>query len=176
MMRHMNFWSGLAAVATLVLLGMVAAFIIMGPERIWNLFGPPDLGDITLETLQRRSTPNDALACPTDLCSANSDVVPPLFSVSASDLQLVFSKVIESEERVTKVAASAPDKTERYIQRSRLMGFPDTIVVRFLERPEGRSTLALYSRSQLGRGDFGVNRARIERWLEKLAREAPISK
>jgi uncharacterized protein (DUF1499 family) len=29
----------------------------------------------------------------------------------------------------------------------------------------GPSTVLLYSRSQLGRGDFGVNRARIERWI-----------
>jgi uncharacterized protein (DUF1499 family) len=172
----MNLWLGIAAVVTLALLAAVGAFVIIGPERIWNLFGPPDLGEVSFETLQRRSTPNDALACPTELCSANSDIVPPLFSVSASDLQLAFGKVIASEQRVTKVEANDRDKTERYIQRSRLMGFPDTIVVRFLERPEGRSTLALYSRSQLGRGDFGVNRARIERWLEKLAVEAPVSK
>jgi uncharacterized protein (DUF1499 family) len=175
-MQQMNFWSGMAAVVALALLAMVGAFIVIGPERIWNLFGPPDLGDISFETLQRRSTPNDALACPTELCSAKSDILPPLFSVSAGDLQLAFSKVIASEQRVTKVAAATQDKTERYIQRSRLMGFPDTIVVQFLERPEGRSTLALYSRSQLGRGDFGVNRARIERWLEKLATEASVTK
>src|SRR6516165_742003 len=31
-----------------------------GPERIWNIFGPPDLGAISFETLKRRSTPNDA--------------------------------------------------------------------------------------------------------------------
>ena len=136
MMRHMNFWSGLAAVATLVLLGMVAAFIIMGPERIGNLFGPPDLGAISFETLKRRSTPNDALACPTDICGAKSDIIPPLFSVSAGDLQLAFSNVIGSEERVTKVEATDRDRTERYIQRSRLMGFPDTIVVRFFERSD----------------------------------------
>ena len=172
----MNFWLGVAAIVALVLLAMVGAFIVVGPERVWNLFGPADLGDISFETLERRTTPNDALACPTELCSAKSDIVPPLFAVSASDLQLAFSKVIASEERVTKAAASARDKTERYIQRSRLMGFPDTIVVRFLEQPEGRSTIALYSRSQLGRGDFGVNRARIERWLEKLAMQAPVSK
>ena len=172
----MNFWLGIAAVVTLVLLAMVGAFIFVGPERVWNLFGPPDLGGVSFETLQRRSTPNDALACPTELCSAKSDIVPALFSVSAGDLQLAFSRVIASEERVTKVEANDSDRTERYIQRTRLMGFPDTIVVRFLERPEGRSTLALYSRSQLGRGDFGVNRGRIERWLDKLAKEAPISR
>ena len=171
----MNFWLGIVGVVTLVLFAMVGAFIIIGPERIWNIFGPPDLGGISFETLKRRSTPNDALACPTDLCSAKSDIIPPLFSVSASELQLAFGNVIASEERVTKVEAADRDRTERYIQRSRLMGFPDTIVVRFFERPGGRSTLALYSRSQLGKSDFGVNRARIARWLEKLTMQAPVS-
>jgi uncharacterized protein (DUF1499 family) len=171
----MNFWSGIGVVVALVLLAIVGAFVIVGPERFWNLFGPPDLGAISFEMLQRRTTPNDALACPTELCSAKSDIVPPLFSVSAGDLQVAFSKVIASEERVTKVEANGRDRTERYIQRSRVMRFPDTIAVRFLEQPEGRSTIALYSRSQLGRGDFGVNRARIARWLEKLAMQAPVS-
>ena len=55
------------------------------------------------------------------------------------------------------------------------MRFPDTIVVRFLDRPDGRSTLAIYSRSQLGTNDLGVNLARIERWLDKLAGEVPSS-
>jgi uncharacterized protein (DUF1499 family) len=66
--------------------------------------------------------------------------------------------------------------SERYIQRSKLMGFRDTIVVQFFERPRGQSTVTLYSLSQLGEGDLGVNRARIERWLEKLVMQAPISK
>ena len=98
--------------------------------------------------------------------------------MSAGDLQLAFSNVIASEKRVTKVEATdrdRRDRTERYIQRSRLMGFPDTIVVQFFERPGGRSSLALYSRSQLGKSDFGVNRARIARWLEKLTMRAPVS-
>ena len=171
----MNFWLGIVGVVTLVLLAMVGTFIIIGPERIWNIFGPPDLGEISFETLKRRSTPNDALACPTDLCSAKSDIIPQLFFVSASELQLAFGNVIASEERVTKVEAADRDRTERYIQRSRLMGFPDTIVVQFFERPGGRSTLALYSRSQMGKSDFGVNRARIARWLEKLTMRAPVS-
>jgi uncharacterized protein (DUF1499 family) len=92
------------------------------------------------------------------------------------DLRLAFRKVIASEDRVVLVEAIDQDMSERYIQRSRLMGFPDTIVVRFFERPAGQSTLALYSRSQLGKGDLGVNRARIERWLEKLTMQAPTSK
>jgi uncharacterized protein (DUF1499 family) len=174
--QRMNIWLGIAAVMALLLVAMVAAFVLIGPERIWNLFGPSDLGAISFETLKRRSTPNDALACPPDVCSANSDLLPPAFALSAMDLRLAFRKVIASEDRVVLVEATDQDMSERYIQRSRLMGFPDTIVVRFLERPGGQSTLALYSRSQLGEGDLGVNRARIERWLEKLTMQAPIAK
>jgi uncharacterized protein (DUF1499 family) len=172
----MSTWSAIATVALLLLVVTVSAFLLAGPERVWNLFGPPDLGPVSFESLQRRSTPNDALACPPDLCGAKSDVVPPIFAVSAMELRLALGKVVASEPRVVEVETTDQGMTVRYIQRSRLMGFPDTIVVRFIERPGGRSTLALYSRSQIGAGDLGVNRARIERWLAKLAGQAPVAK
>ena len=81
------------------------------------------------------------------------------------------ARVIASEADVVQVD-HAP-LAERYIQRSRWLRLPDTIAVRYFPRGEGQSTIALYSRSQLGQGDFGVNRARIARWLDRLAREAP---
>ena len=74
--------------------------------------------------------------------------------VDAAKLRAAFGWVIAAEPH-------------RYVQRSALMGFPDTIVVRFFDRAGGRSTLALYSRSQLGHVDMGVNRAH-----RTLAREA----
>ncbi len=169
-------WSIIVAIAVLIAVTTVAVFLILGPERIWGLFGPADLGPVVFEQFERRTSPNDALACPPDVCHARSDLEPPVFAVSASDLRLAFAKVIASEPRVTLVDVDETIPTERYIQRSKLMRFPDTIVVRYFDRPGGRSTLALYSRSQLGRGDLGVNRARIERWLEKLTREAPVMK
>ena len=83
--------------------------------------------------------------------------------------------MISAEPRLTAVATDDATLTDRYIQRSALMGYPDTIVVHFFDLPDGRSTLALYSRSQLGHGDMGVNRARIERWLAKLGEVAPVA-
>jgi uncharacterized protein (DUF1499 family) len=79
--------------------------------------------------------------------------------ISAPTLTLGNLKVIASEDRVVLVEATDQDMSERYIQRSRLMGFSDTIVVQFFERPRGQSTVTLYSLSQLGEGDLGVNRA-----------------
>jgi hypothetical protein len=46
----MNFWLGIAAgVATFAIFASIT-----GPERIWNIFGPPDLGAISFETLGPR--------------------------------------------------------------------------------------------------------------------------
>jgi uncharacterized protein (DUF1499 family) len=158
----------------LAVLAAFAALSLLAPaglERLWALFGPADLGPVAFETLERRAMPNDALACPLGVCRAASDVTPPLFAVSAEDLRSALARVIASEVDVVLVE-HAP-LAGRYIQRSRWLRFPDTIAVRYFPRGAAQSTIALYSRSQLGQGDFGVNRARIARWLDKLAREAP---
>ena len=55
----------------------------------------------------------------------------------------------------------------RFVQYTRLMRYPDTIDVEVIPAGEN-STLALYSRSLVGRKDFGVNRARLKRWLAAL--------
>jgi uncharacterized protein (DUF1499 family) len=162
------------AIGLLVLIGLVSAvFVGLGADRFWRLFGPPDLGPMAFEQLIRRTTPNDALACPTGLCTAKVEITTPVYPVAAAELRRALATVIASEPQITIVETADASLTDRYIQRSARMGFPDTIVVRFLERPEGRSTLAIYSRSQFGESDLGVNRARIERWLAKLAKITP---
>ena len=148
------------------------AFQLIGPERVWTLFGPADLGPVAFETLQRRATPNDALACPANLCQAKADIVSPEFAMSARDLRLAFATAIAGEVRLVQVGRDDTALTDRFIQRSHVMRYPDTIVVRFLDLPGNRSTIALYSRSQLGKGDLGVNLARIKRWLAALERVA----
>ena len=159
----------------LILASLIAAFFLIGPERVWALFGPADLGPVAIETLARRATPNDALACPPGVCQAQSDATPPEYAVDAAKLRAAFAWVISSEARIARVATDDATMIDRYVQRSALMRYPDTIVVRFFDRPGGRSTLALYSRSQLGSGDMGVNRTRLERWLAKLEEYAPVA-
>jgi uncharacterized protein (DUF1499 family) len=164
----------ISAVAAVVVVIAASVILMVGPEWVWSFFGPPDLGPVAFETLERRTTPNDALVCPPHLCKARSDLVPTLFAVDASGLRAAMAKVIASEPRIALVHTNDAALTERYIQRSALLGFPDTVVVRYIDQPEGRSTLAMYSRSQLGRSDLGVNKARLERWLGKLRQVVPV--
>ena len=162
--------SALVALAALA----VVAFLVLGPARVWGVFGPPDLGAVDFARLERRSTPNDALACPAGACGgARADLAPPVFAIDARALRDVVGKAIAAEPNLIRVAADEAAGTERYVQRSALLGFPDTIVVRYLDLPGGRSTLALYSRSQLGHSDLGANKARLERWLARIASAAP---
>ncbi len=160
----------LRAILAAALFGLFEA---IGPARFWALIGPADLGPVAFETLERRATPNDALACPASLCRARADIVSPVFAGSARDLRRAFARAIAGEPRLALVASDEAGLTDRYVQRSWLMQYPDTIVVCFIDLPGGRSTIALYSRSQLGKGDLGVNLARIKRWLDDLSAQAP---
>lgn len=168
----MKRWARRLLRAVVAIAALFILFELAGPEHVWSLIGPADLGPVDFKTLQRRTTPNDALACPVNLCQAKADIASPEFMGSAQDLRQAFSKAIGDEPRLVQAAGDDTSLTYRYVQRSWLMRYPDTIVVQFFDIAGGHSTLALYSRSQLGKGDLGVNLARIERWLAALEQNA----
>ena len=152
-----------------VLVLLAAVFVAAnGPSIVWRQLDAGDLGEVDFATLQRRTAPNDALACRMDLCAASADLEAPEFKVPADALYRLLQTAIAREPRLERVGADDKHGTLRYVQRSRWMGFPDTINVKINPLENGRSTVLLYSRSQWGKGDFGVNRARLERWIAML--------
>jgi uncharacterized protein (DUF1499 family) len=174
--RKMSPWLYAAGLTAIVALVAAAAFWLLGPERLWTLFGPADLGPVSFETLKRQSTRTDALACPPNLCAAEADIAPPAYPIDVPALRKAFARALASERLLTLVGIDDQTPADRYVQRSQRMRFPDTIVVRYIALPDGKSTVAIYSRSQLGRNDLGVNLARIERWLEKLQQDVDLVK
>jgi uncharacterized protein (DUF1499 family) len=145
-----------------------AAFQIYGPERLWARSGPADLGDVDFATLSRRDTPNDALACGAGLCASEANMPAPVFDLGADDLFYRVQQAVADEPRLVLMAKEKERGVLRYVQRSRFFRFPDTINVKVVALPDGRSAVLIYSRSQIGRGDMGVNRARIERWVKLI--------
>jgi uncharacterized protein (DUF1499 family) len=88
--------------------------------------------------------------------------------VSVEELQDAWFALIATKP-ATRVIARDDDARQFDVETlTKLVGFPDTITVRFLETPEGGSTLAAYSRSFYGRSDFGTNKKRLDSWLEQL--------
>ena len=172
MLRYLR--HALIAAVCLVLAAAVAGLFASREESVLASlyemsFGSPDLGPVAFETLQRRATPNDALACPPGLCAAAADFDPGVHQGSDEDLRRRFAAAALADQRVAPLyRADTPGRPlqDRYLQRSRLMSFPDTIDVRFIALSNDTATLAVYSRSQIGRSDFGVNLARIRRWTD----------
>ncbi len=117
--------------------------------------------------------PNQYLVCgPADCKSATPHRESPVFGVSAAVLRSAWGEAIDASPR-TKLLLSVGDIQQTFVQRSAIFGFPDLVTVEFVRRGPAESTLLIYSRSLFGYSDFGVNRLRIDGWLEQLRARFP---
>ena len=66
-------------------------------EWLWGRFGSPDLGPVDFATLERRTTPNDALVCPQGVCRAKIDHEPPVFGADVAGLRAAMAKVVAQD-------------------------------------------------------------------------------
>lgn len=158
--------------ATLALIGALALGIMValrdrpgGIARLWTIFGPADQGPADFATLTRRRSPNDALVCPSWLCRAVPDMVASVYALDADTLRSEVRRAILAGGDAEQVATQGERAGDRFVVRTPVLRFPDTVDVLVLPQAGGRATLAIYSRSLLGRGDLGTNLARIRRWL-----------
>lgn len=177
-MRNILWIVGTVGMATLIALSFA---IWRGDERFgiaawWErLAGPPDLGAVDFAAITRSPSGNDALICPPGLCGAvRTDGVSPVFIAPVARLRDAVRVIEVNDPDVFALARDEAKVQDRYLARTRLMRFPDTVSVRFIDLGGGRSTLALYSRSQIGRSDFGVNKARLEEWIGLLRAKLPV--
>ncbi len=133
-----------------------------------RMFGSPDLGPIAFERLMRRTNPNDALACPPGECgSAEVDVRPLSYPVPASELRQRVRRYLGAQG-ADLAAFDDTSLHDRFVVRTPLMRFPDTVDVEIFPLDADHATLAVYSRSQLGFYDFGTNLRRVRALLAAL--------
>jgi uncharacterized protein (DUF1499 family) len=121
-------------------------------------------GFVDFEALRRSPTGNDALACPDPGCDFRIDPVPlPAAALAAKVVGLA-----TIEPRTTVVARDDAGFRFVLVQRSLVFDFPDTVNVAIRPLDADHAALAIYSRSNYGRSDLGVNKARVRRWLRLL--------
>ena len=143
----------LALVALALLLAGIA-YVRLAPMRTSDWHVAPDAS-------RRTGKPNDYLV------AEDGDRAAVLRPEAPADLLSKIDLIALSEPRTIRLAGTPHDRFATYVQRSLLMGYPDAISVR--AEPQGTgSRLTIWSRSRFGHGDLGVNRKRVERWLEKL--------
>ena len=119
-------------------------------------------------TLRRPWKPNNYLLAPGNLTRASPDGPAPEFAVPADRLIDAFRKVALAQPRKVETGFDRQLNQAEFAQRSRIFRFPDTLTARAMPLGPVRSCLAAYSRARYGIRDFGVNRVRVEYWLELL--------
>lgn len=88
----------------------------------------------------------------------------PVFAMTPDALMAALDAAILAEPRTRRIAGSVEDGFATYLKRTKWMAFPDTTSIRVLPEGDG-ATVAILSRSVYGGYDWGVNAARVERWL-----------
>jgi len=154
----MGLWIGGSA-GVLVVLGLMGLLMVRSAGH------DPDLWHIDPADAVRSGKPNEALAAPLGATRVEPDLVLPLTPRPTGELLATLDAVARAEPRVEMVAGGIATGHVTYVQRSAIIGFPDYISVSSIETPTGNG-LVLWSRSRYGYSDLGVNRARLERWLE----------
>ncbi|MDA0203958.1 MAG: DUF1499 domain-containing protein [Acidobacteria bacterium] len=160
--------------ALLGLLALGAAYVALAAvqgrkQALALVFGSAQHEPVDFSTLKLKDTPNQYLLCPEGYCEAPAHAVAPNFPVPVQELQDAWFELVAAQPS-TRVIASDEDARQFDIETlTPLVGFPDTITVRFLETPDGGSTMAIYSRSFYGKSDLGANKKRLDAWLGQLA-------
>ncbi len=149
---------------------------------LWErLGGPADTGPVDFSTLHAKTRPNRYLVAPPGLSpDADVDEPAPAFGIGVEALREAFRVAIFAEPNAQFVASQGAQ--DRYLVRSRLLGFPDSVVAEFisLSSPfEGMpadeaATLAVISRARVGHSDLGANKARVRRILGRLEARLPV--
>lgn len=127
---------------------------------------PPIQADF--EDLPIVDTPNYYTVCPPDFCNYEPSDISPVYPVEINKVIKSWKKVIDSQPRVTKLATDDDNYQYTYMQRSKLLRFPDIINVKFIPLENNHTTVAIYSQSKYGYSDMGVNKKRVELWLDLL--------
>src|SRR5688572_1895006 len=155
----------------IIVVGIVtaaAALIWEGTTLESVIFDVGEVPVIDFATLQRDSVPNQYLLCPKTMCTTQTDGEAPVFDVPIEQLQVAWDEMLAEQPRLQVLRREVTNVQIDYVQRTRLLRFPDLVTVRFVPIDDTHSTLAIYSRSVWGKGDMGVNRTRVEEWLARL--------
>jgi uncharacterized protein (DUF1499 family) len=150
----------------LSVVAVLLALAVVGVIYIRTVGHDPALWHVDPVVAERSGRPNDAVAAPPGL-RADAEIEAPVLPVSPEAAAERLDAIIRAAPRVSVVAGDPADGFVTYVQRSAWVGWPDYISVKAVEAGEGASVV-VWSRSRFGYSDMGVNRERLERWMEAL--------
>jgi uncharacterized protein (DUF1499 family) len=117
-----------------------------------------------LRTADKGSKPNRWLIAPAGF-RMDADEEAPVFGAPPAELFAALKQHLEAEAKATGIETDEGRLALRYTEQ--VLVFRDDVDVNVVPS-EGGSSLAVFSRSRVGYGDFGVNRRRARNLIAAL--------
>jgi uncharacterized protein (DUF1499 family) len=118
-------------------------------------------------TFSKTWKPNQFLALPPGFAARQKpDMASPVYQTTPDAVRAAWLRVIAGESRTGRLRQA--DGQVEVVQRTPMVGFPDTITALPVDLGEGRASICVFSRSKYGLRDFAVNETRVRRWLDAL--------
>lgn len=136
----------------------IGALFGRGPQ------GLPPAEPVEFRSLVLPRSPNTCLAVPAGAHPSAHLATPPL-PVAIATAWPVLRRFGQRFPRTYRLAEWPERRQAQWVERSPRIGFPDVIAAELAEGPGGVG-LFLYSRSLFGWSDLGVNRRRVQAWIE----------
>jgi len=131
------------------------------------------------KTLKRPATPNTALYADAGDTASKADAPALRFANPPAAVFAAWARVVADAPRTTVQHTDPEAFAQHAVQRSRVFRFPDDVYAQAEPLADGAGTrMLLYSAARYGKGDFGKNRQRLERWSAALIRalgEQPLA-
>ena len=138
----------------LAILGLIVVF------AVWVRAAPYDA-----EVWHRPTDPRPA----GDYPSAGGFLAVREITAAPDAVLSALDTVAAATVRTTRMSGAPQDGMVTYRTRSALWGFPDYTTVATQADPDtGNTVLVINARLQFGQSDMGVNRARVQGWLDAL--------
>lgn len=127
--------------------------------------GLPPPEPVDFRSLVLPPSPNTCLAAPAG-ARPDAHLATPALPVSAATAWSVLRGFGRRFPRTFPLAEWPERRQAQWVERSAVFNFPDVIAAELVEDGASGAGLFVYSRSVFGWSDLGVNRRRVQAWMD----------
>lgn len=125
---------------------------------------------IDFTTLAVPKSPHFYLLCPHGYRNESTQDTSPVFKASMESLKVAVFSTLNNVARNRLINENEHANQYTFEFRSLLFRLPNTLHIQFIFLSQTETTLAVFSHSNYGYYDFGVNKRRVKRLIRKVQR------
>lgn len=158
-------------VLSVIVLITGALFLLPGSGQfLEGIFERQEVAIVDFHSLTiAADSPDHYLVCPENVClSQPPDQISPVYDVPAGRLRSALLGFVDNQPTISFWRMDPAINQFDFLENDPTMRMPDVVTVQTFDLAEGKSAIAIYSRSLHGLADAGSNRRRVQRWLAMI--------